>query len=310
LKRTGIHRLSMTIPVLAALAVVFSLQACRREPLPDTVILDLGKDTQMTFHLIPEGSFFMGSRPGEGQRSAVPRHEVYLDDFHMGVFEVTNRQFSRFVEKTGYLTTVEQQSREGKKYGVCKDGQWGPRPGVGWSTPEGEGSTIKEKMDHPVIHISWYDADAFCRWLTAYSGMKVCIPTEAQWEKTARGGDDSLIYPWGNEISPDLANVEIPGLPGWGTVPVDRYRPNHYGLYHLGGNISEWTRDWFKKDYYQESPFKNPRGPEAGSSKNRRGGHWKLDPEWECKITSRRPYHPSRNNYYLVGFRCAIEPDG
>jgi formylglycine-generating enzyme required for sulfatase activity len=301
--------------VLLRLAVLISLpcllwfEACRRDVLPETIVLDLGGDTQMMFNLIREGSFFMGSDEEGGQRAARPRHEVYLDGYYMGVTEVTNRQFSRFVEQTGYITVVEQESRKGRLYGVYKDGRWGEVPGAGWNTPEGEGTSLEGRMDHPVIHITWYDADAFCRWLADHAGMNVRIPTEAQWEKAARAGDDTLIYPWGREISAGLANVEVPGESPGGTVPVAGYEPNHYGLYDLGGNVSEWTRDWFEKAYYERSPARNPAGPKEGEIKSRRGGHWRFNPDWECRITHRRRFHPSRNNHYLIGFRCAIEPE-
>jgi len=289
-----------------SLAVFF--WGCAKAPLPETILLDMGAETYMAFRLIPAGSFFMGSPPGAGPKAAGPRHEVYLDDYYMGVYEVSNRQFLIFVEETGYVTTVEKQSRAGRIYGAWKNREWGGVKGVSWRTPEGEGSTLEGRMDHPVVHIGWYDAEAFCSWLSGYSGHKVRLPAEAQWEKAARAGDDSLIYPWGNTVDPAFANIEVPGYPPGGTVRVDSFYPNLYGLYNLGGNVSEWTMDWYKKDYYRESPYQNPPGPPEGRSKTRRGGHWKFNPDWECRIISRRQSNPTKNNYALVGFRCAIEP--
>ena len=249
---------------------------------------------------IPGGTFMMGGNNEQASPDEYPRHKVTVDGFWMDMTEVTNRQFAEFVEATGYVTTAEQKPdwEELKKElppGTPKPdesllvpasmvfrpasgpvnlndyGQWWEwKEGASWKHPHGPGSDIKGMEDYPVVHISYYDAQAYCKW----AGKR--LPTEAEWEWAARGGLVDNIYPWGNEP----VNQGQPKTNSWdGTFPYDNsewdayyfvapvrsYQPNGYGLYNMAGNVWEWCSDWYRADYYERliSPegIINPQGP-------------------------------------------------
>jgi formylglycine-generating enzyme required for sulfatase activity len=166
--------------------------------------------------------------------------------------------------------------------------------------PEGPRSTIEDRADHPVVHISWNDAGAFCEW------ADVRLPTEAEWEYAARGGLVGSRFPWGDELEPSgehLMNVFQGTFPtnndeadGYaGTAPVHAFKPNGYGLYQMTGNVWEWTADWFGPTYYRVSPREDPTGPEAGAARVMRGG------SYLC--------HESYCNRYRLDARSSITPD-
>jgi formylglycine-generating enzyme required for sulfatase activity len=243
---------------------------------------------------IPEGEFWMGSDEFPDAR---PVHRVYVDGFWMDQTEVTNEQFARFVEATGYQTIAERQpdpkdfpnldlAKLGTKTfvpfslvfvapktcppelrGSC-DRCWKPTAGACWKHPEGPGSTIEGREKHPVVHIAWYDAVEYAKWADKR------LPTEAEWERAARGGLEGKPFYWGDELNPGgkwMANIWQGDFPcentvadGYsGTAPVASFPPNAYGLYDMAGNAWEWCSDWYLP-YFDVGPsgiLRNPEGP-------------------------------------------------
>jgi formylglycine-generating enzyme required for sulfatase activity len=236
---------------------------------------------------IPGGWFWMG---GKDIPDAEPVHQVYVDGFWMDKTEVTNEEFARFVKATSYVTVAEKKpdakefpnvpkedqkpfsiifKKPGPKdhYDLIKhEGWWHIGYGASWKHPEGPGSTIKGREKHPVVHVSWHDAVAYCKWANKR------LPTEAEWEFAARGGLDRKKYPWGDELKPKgkwMANIWQGKFPlentredGFeGTAPVGSFPPNGYGLHDMAGNAWEWCSDFYRDDAYTKEPCRNPKGP-------------------------------------------------
>lgn len=220
----------------------------------------------------------MGSDPRKDRAAGPqeqPQHEVYLDTFRIDRFEVSNLDYLRFVLGTG--------------------ADW---PKFWRENPFSEKAAL-----HPVINVSWHEADAFCRWASKR------LPTEAEWEKAARGVD-GRIFPWGNEPAGWIkSNIAHPGSKRGFKYPplanINRYDKgaSPYGVYQMAGNVSEWVSDWFDPEYYRHSHDKNPQGPMAGELKVFRGGSWNEDPE-VARSAGRNGGPPDRESY-LTGFRCA-----
>ncbi len=231
---------------------------------------------------VPAGSFLMGSDPRKDRAAGPqeqPQHQVYLDGFMIDRFEVSNVEYLRFVLGTG--------------------ADW---PKFWRGNPFPEKAAI-----HPVINVSWYEADAFCRW----AGKR--LPTEAEWEKAARGVD-GRIFPWGNEPAGWIkSNIAHPGSKRGFKYPplanINRYDKgaSPYGVYQMAGNVSEWVSDWFDPEYYRQGHNKNPSGPTSGEFKVFRGGSWNEDPE-VARSAGRNGGSPDRESY-LTGFRCAKSGD-
>ncbi len=259
---------------------------------------------------IEGGEFLMGADNGfpfEG-----PIHPVTLDSFWLDETEVTSAAFARFVEATGYVTTAETIGNSGvfrpEKHG------WDLVDGAQWRHPEGPGSSIDDRQNHPVVHMSWQDADSYCEW----AGKR--LPTEAEFEYAARGGKEGAEYAWGDEFNPKgefRANTWQGIFPqqdqqkdGFGGVAaVKSFPPNNdYGLYDITGNVWEWVHDWFSPDYYAGSPTHNPKGPAEGTEKVQRGGSWLCSSNY-CqgyRVAARMKTEPDSglNN---LGFRCAAD---
>ena len=228
--------------------------------------------------LVPAGPFLMGSDPRMDRAAGPqerPQRSVVLDAFAIDRYEVTNVHYLRFVMATGIT--------------------WPPY----WTQ-----DPFPEKQSrHPVIGVSWEEADRYCRWV----GKR--LPTEAEWEKAARG-EDGRIFPWGNEPAGWIkSNIAHPGSKRGVKYPplanIDRYERgiSPYGIYQMAGNVSEWVADWFDPDYYRMGVDDNPRGPAEGQEKVFRGGSWNEDPE-VARSAGRNAAAPSHRSY-LVGFRCA-----
>jgi len=239
-----------------------------------------------TLVYIPAGAFTMGS--DKGLSNEQPVHKVYLDGYWLSKYPVTVAQFRSFVEEKDYVTDAEK----GQGSWQFWQGRWVVRYDGNWKNPY-----FDQEMDHPVVSISWNDAVTFCRWLSAKTDLPIKLPTEAQWEKGARGKDERM-FPWGNEI-PDGSKANYADLNFWKkyadsrtadksiddgyveTSPVGSFPAgaSPYGLLDMAGNVWEWCYDVFQEDYYSVSPYKNPIGPRGKGSPdqnrvNRGGGSW------------------------------------
>ena len=237
---------------------------------------------------IPAGTFIMGS-DRKVDRNAYPaefpQRKVYLDAYEIDKFEVTAVQFLRFVLATNRDPLIDWQY---------------------------DGGNFQETMaSHPVMHVSWFDAEAYCKW----AGKR--LPTSAEWEKAARG-EDGRIYPWGNEPAGlSRANFGRTGLSGPvrdrperlllypPIISVDKYENavSPYGLYQMAGNVAEWTADWYDPNYYKKAPDRNPKGPDKGTQRAFRGGGW-IDSTPSVRPAQRNGTDPYTKMNWL-GFRCA-----
>lgn len=275
--------------------------------------------------LIPAGEYYMGSQDGEGfaEDGEGPVRKISLDSFYMDAYAVTNQQFAQFVKDTSYRTDAEkygwsfvfhlfltlekdQQSIES----VRQTPWWCKVEGAYWQQPEGPSSGIADRLDHPVVHISWNDAIAYCQWAGAR------LPTEAEWEYAARGGLERKKYPWGDLLKVDgqhQCNIWQGKFPthnsaadGFiGTAPVDAYSPNGYGLYNVAGNVWEWCLDWFHPTYRKHDKKHNPKGLKKGTDKVMKGGsylcHSSYCNRYRVAARSSNTIDSSTGN---MGFRC------
>jgi formylglycine-generating enzyme required for sulfatase activity len=265
---------------------------------------------------IAGGTFEMGST--EGWPHEQPVHTVKVDAFYLDTHEVTNAEFAKFVEETGYVTEAEQWKwslaflpHSDAEQRVVGAEWWVRVDGADWRHPSGPDSSIVGKDDLPVVQVSWNDAVAYAKW----AGKR--LPTEAEWEFAARGGKEGKTYPWGDEQRPDdkfMMNAwsgtfptEDTGKDGHaGLAPVGRYPANGYGLYDMAGNVWEWCADWYGADYYAGSPVDNPAGPDRGGEKIMRGGSWLCNDSY-CtgyRVSHRNKAAPD-SGLTNTGFRCA-----
>ena len=282
--------------------------------------------------LIKGDTFLMGSNDSEGHPDERPMHEVKINSFWIDITEVTNLQFKEFVDATGYITTAEMKPdwNELKKdlppntpkpdesllvpaSLVFKKNEnitnlnnhtqwWNWVKGANWRHPGGEGTSIDGKDNHPVIHVSWYDAMAYAKW----KGRR--LPTEAEWEFASRGGLKNNKYSWGND--PNLSkyantwegtfpknNIKIDGFES--TSPVKSYPPNNYGLYDMSGNVWEWCSDLYNFNYYStlsNTIADNPKGPEKSFDPN--------EPYSEKRVVRGGSYLCSKS--YCTGYRNSM----
>jgi formylglycine-generating enzyme required for sulfatase activity/predicted MPP superfamily phosphohydrolase/energy-coupling factor transporter ATP-binding protein EcfA2 len=238
--------------------------------------------------MVPAGEFIRGS--GEYE-NAKPVKRIYLDDFMIGVYLVTNQEFKRFVDDNGYHRQ-EYWIKEGWKWRIeekiTTPGLWYDRK---WNGP-----------NFPVVEVSWYEADAYIKWLSDVTKKTYRLPTDAEWEKAARG-TDGRIYPWGNEFDKNLCNSWELELGRTNPVGIFPKGKSLYGCFDMAGNVWEWCADWYDEKYYLKSPMKNPLGPKTGSHRVYRGGGWFFDAGY-CACAIRYAFLPGIRYYYL-GFRLA-----
>ena len=256
---------------------------------------------------VPSGNFLMGSQADaissllefdrrvskEFFRAEYPQHEVFLSSFYIDRYMVTNAQYQLFMQATGHPAP---------KY-------WRIAPDTGGKSPFPVG---EKNPDHPVVGVAWQDASAYCKW----SGKR--LPSEAEWEKAARGGLMGQIYPWpsrikeriNSQLSREKANYGGVGGPDrwhW-TAPVGSFPPNQYGIFDMAGNGFEWCNDWYAEDYYSRSPASNPLGADTGLTRVLRGGSWNnnLYGKYQMRCAYRFHLRPKTRNM-VIGFRCAVD---
>jgi formylglycine-generating enzyme required for sulfatase activity len=270
------------------------------------------------------GEFTMGNDggpeyPGDGEG---PARRVTVDAFSIDRYAVTNTQFAAFVDATGHVTDAEKFGWSFVFAGLLPDDfvetrgvvgaeWWRQVFGAQWRHPEGPHSDLAGRLDHPVLHVSWDDAQAYCAWV----GLR--LPTEAEWEFAARGGLEGKRYPWGDDLLVDgrhQCNVWQGTFPSentvedgyYGTAPVDAFAPNGYGLYNVVGNAWEWCLDWFDAEFHRDGPRRNPTGPPHGTQRVMRGGSF-LCHESYCfrfRVPARSSNSPDSTTGNL-SFRCA-----
>ena len=241
---------------------------------------------RLEFLLIPAGEFMMGSREGDkrGYRKEQPQHRVLISKpFYMGKYELTNAQYQHFESNRRRMAYRE--------HSLSHDRQ-------------------------PVVYVSWTDVALFCEWMTAQSGIDVKLPTEAEWEYACRACTQTVYY-WGDELDPACCNFAdrstefsfreptlADGHPV--TAPVGMYRPNAFGLYDMLGNVSEWCRDRYQRDYYAKSPETDPEGPSSGFHRVLRGGSW-CNSQSHVRCAYRTQFKPT-SGHYSIGFRLVAHP--
>ena len=315
----------------------------------DSISRQHGVDSGMV--LIPGGEFEMGADNDQASEDEYPKHKVRVSPFYMDATEVTNNQFAAFVKSTGYITTAETKPNWEELKATLPPGTakphdsvlvaaslvfhatnepvnlrdynmwWSWKAGANWKHPEGPGSSIEGKGSYPVVHISWEDAMAYCKW----AGKR--LPTEAEWEFAARGGLQNNVYPWGREH----INAGRPKANSWEgefphhnekkdgyfkSAPVRSYAPNSYGLYEMAGNVWEWCSDWYHAGYYKtlaNTTAINPKGPEKSfdpedpymQKKSMRGGSFLCNDSY-CsgyRVARRMKSSPDTGLEH-TGFRC------
>ncbi|WP_346855924.1 formylglycine-generating enzyme family protein [uncultured Draconibacterium sp.] len=321
-------------------------------PEPDTLALKTKPSGIEEMVFIEGGTFEMGADNNQARADEYPKHPVSVSSFWMDMHEVTNAQFKNFVDETGYVTVAEKDvdwevmrtqlppgtpkphdsllvagsmvfTPPNYQVGLNDYSQWWTwTKGANWKHPEGPGSSIDGLENHPVVHICYNDAIAYCQW----AGKR--LPTEAEWEYAARGGLQNSIYPWGDEhIEKGLpkanswqgsfpnVNTQKDGF--FATAPIMTYSPNGYNLYDMAGNVWEWTSDWYDMNYYKTLPADevtlNPKGPEKSfDSRNEyekrktiRGGSFLCNDSYcsSYRVAARMPGEVDSGMSH-TGFRC------
>ena len=274
------------------------------------------------------GEFLMGTNdptgfPSDGEG---PVRSVSLKPFYIDLAAVTNARFSRFVDETGYKTEselfgwsfvfcqfVSQGVARSVTQAVASTPWWWHVDSASWRHPEGPDSSIAERTEHPVVHVSWNDAAAYSHW----AGKR--LPTEAEWEFAARGGLEQKRYPWGNELTPGgehQCNIWQGDFPdhnsvedGYaGTAPTRTFSPNEYGLFNTAGNVWEWCSDWFSADFHIRVSRIDPKGPLKGALRVMKGGSYLCHASYcnRYRVAARSSATPDSSTGH-IGFRCALD---
>ncbi|TVR59205.1 MAG: formylglycine-generating enzyme family protein [Spirochaetaceae bacterium] len=275
------------------------------------------------------GRFLMGTNDKVGfpDDAEGPVREVTISPFRVDKFPVTNERFQEFVRATGYVTEAEEFGwsfvfRNFVPRVLLTRGMARTVPGLEWwyavdratwFKPEGKGSNIRTRMDHPVVHITWRDADRYCAW----AGLR--LPTEAEWEYAARGGLVGKRYVWGDELTPNgkhMCNIWQGDFPArntaadgfQGTCPVKSFSPNGFGLYTVAGNVWEWCADFWSVDFRAGDPIIDPTGPPTGQLRVMRGGSYLCHSSYcnRYRVAARTSNTPDSSTGNL-GFRCVAD---
>ncbi|WP_296388352.1 formylglycine-generating enzyme family protein [Williamsia sp.] len=282
---------------------------------------------------IAGGTFVMGDAHGDGLPAdgELPLHTIDVGGYVIDETAVTTADFATFVDATGYRTSAERAGTSAVFGALVADestvvGQapatpwWLEVRGADWAHPEGPGSDIDTRSDHPVVHVSFVDAGAYCDW----AGRS--LPTEAQWEYAARGGLHAARFPWGDELvdgpgvrrcavyDPDVWGAPFPAEPGSGvgvvpTTPARSFAPNGFGLWQTVGNVWEWCADRYDPRYYRRSPRHDPAGPDRGASRVLRGGSYLCDDSYCSRYrVSARSHNTIESSAGNTGFRTVARP--
>jgi formylglycine-generating enzyme required for sulfatase activity len=280
-----------------------TLLPCDAPPKPDPQSVIAAIEAGMV--RVEGGSFRMGCTEEQGEDCwdwEKPPHEVQLSDFLIGRTEVTVGQFRVFIEETNYRTDADKEGTSD----IWTGDSWETKKGVNWRCNVSGRRRPEQEMDHPVLHVSWNDAVAFCAWLSQRTGTNYRLPTEAEWEYAARGGRRT-------EAQTKYAGSAEPGSVAWyrenaggKTHPVGRKGANALGLYDMSGNVWEWCADWYGDYADTGAPQLNPRGPEEGDRRVNRGGSWGFN-AGNCRVSDRNRNAPDDRLNYL-GFRLAASP--
>ncbi|MBP1964960.1 formylglycine-generating enzyme family protein [Paenibacillus aceris] len=285
-------------------------------------------DSKEGMILLEGGTFLMGTDDQEGFPSdgEGPVRRVAVSPFYVSPYAVTNAEYKQFVDATGFKTDAERfgwsyvfhilvsKETANKVTQVVQTSPWWWNvEGAYWRQPEGLDSSIDDRMDHPVVHISWNDAATYCKW----AGKRLL--SEAEWEYAARGDLVQKKYPWGDILKPDgqyMCNIWQGKFPiknnasdGYiGTAPVHAFHPNGYGLYQVSGNVWEWCSDWFSRDYHLRAKPVDSKGPPTGQSKVMRGGSYLCHKSYcnRYRVAARSANTPDSSSGNM-GFRCAAD---
>jgi formylglycine-generating enzyme required for sulfatase activity len=304
--RRGVIRAAVLVASTAAAFVLLpSLRPAidAAQPEPGNIVNDGYGD----YVYVPAGPFLMGDNFGDGDRRERPVHEVELDAFYIGRLEVSNAEWRRFRDDPGY-----DDPR------LWPNGHVVPKDQVPyWTQPNNHGGGTPDSDQYPVLGVNWDSATAYANWLSEKTGHRYRLPTEAEWEKAARGTDQRR-YPWGNTITRAHANYV-------GSQEYDTARPvgffdgslrgdlqtlnnaSPYGALDMAGNVMEWVQDWYDRDYYSRSPRSNPKGPETGSYRVVRGGSFFME-AFDLRSSARTAAWPSFQGHRMIGVRLVREP--
>ncbi len=340
--------ITFMIRSITLLIIIASLWGCNNRPSGQEQAAETATPPGMV--RIPSGTLHMGGDNAQAAPDEFPKHQVQIDGFWMDETEVTNRQFMEFVEATGYVTIAErpvvwEEMAKTLPAGTPKPPDsllqpgalvfkataqpvslddvsqwWHWTTGANWRQPEGPGSNIENRMDHPVVQVAWEDAVAYCQW------AQKRLPTEAEWEWAARGGLKDMVYPWGNED----VNQGTPKANFWQglfpyqndlkdgfyySAPVKSYPPNGYGLYDMAGNVWEWCSDWYHYNFYagKQAQAGNTQGPKTSfdpqqpysAQRTTRGGSFLCNDDY-CSgyRNARRMKSSPDTGLSHTGFRC------
>jgi len=323
-------------PDMVSLHVINERDNCRAFfEIPDSLLLRWGIEPAQTrrarkvppnFVRIPDGEFTMGSPEGElgraetmelykkyNQDYSETQHQVKVSEFYLSKYAVTLAEFKTFIEESKYQTNAEKE----KSSQIWDGNEWKDKEGINWRHGVSGNERVPEEDNHPVLHVSWNDAVAYCKWMSNKTGKSLRLPTEAEWEYACRAGT-ATPFNTGENLTTDQANYDgnypysnnPKGIYRENTVAVDSFAPNSWGLYNMHGNVYEWCSDWYGDKYYDECKKKgtveNPAGLETGSNRVLRGGYWFSSARY-CRSANRFNGSPGNRSDY-VGFRLVFVP--